>query len=126
MRFMAMVKANKDFEAGKPPSPEMMEAIGKHSEEAMRQGIVVEMGGLLPSAMGAKVRASGGKLTVVDGPFAEFKELIGGYAILQVNSKEEAIEHTRRFMQVHIDVLGPAYEGECEVRQLFEPPNFGD
>lgn len=126
MRFMAMVKANKDFEAGKPPSPEMMEAIGKHSEEAMRQGIVVEMGGLLPSAMGAKVRASGGKLTVVDGPFAEFKELIGGYAILQVNSKEEAIEHTRRFMQVHIDVLGPAYEGECEVRQLFEPPHFGE
>ena len=93
----------------------------KLAEESFKSGVMVEMGGLLPTAMGARVRASGGQLTVVDGPFTEIKELIGGYAILNVKSKEEAIEHTRRFMQLHVDVLGKEYEGECEIRQMFEP-----
>jgi hypothetical protein len=119
MRFMSMVKCTKESEAGIPPDPALIAAIGKMGEEAMRAGIIVDMGGLAPSSMGARVRASGGKVTVVDGPFTETKEIIGGYAILEVASKEEAIEEARKLMQVHLDILGPSYEGECEVRQLF-------
>lgn len=125
MKFISMVRATKESEAGMPPSPAMIAAIGKFAEEAVRAGVVIEMGGLLPSSMGARVRAAGGKVTVTDGPFAELKELIGGYAILEAKSKAEAIELTRKFMQVHIDVLGSAYEGECELRQLFDPPGGG-
>jgi hypothetical protein len=121
MRFMTMVKATCEFEEGQQPNPQLSAAIGKLAEESFRTGVMVEMGGLLPSATGARVKVSGGKVTVVDGPFTEFKELIGGYAILNVKSKAEAIEHTKRFMQLHLDVLGPAYQGECEVRQMFEP-----
>ena len=120
MRFMHMVKATKESEAGAPPDPRMMEAIGKLAGELMQTGRMIEMGGLLPSATGARVRASGGKLTVTDGPFAEVTELIGGYAIIEAESREQAIEDPRRFLQVHIDAMGPAYEGECEVRQLFQ------
>lgn len=120
MRFMTMVKADKNYEAGLPPSPELMAAIGKLTEESIEAGVVLDTGGLMPSSRGALVRASGGKLTVTDGPFAETRELIGGYAIISANSKEDAIEMARRFMQVHIDVLGTAYEGECEIRQMFE------
>ena len=120
MRFMTMVKADKNYEAGLPPSPELMAAIGKLTEESIKAGVVLDTGGLMPSSRGARVRASGGKLTVTDGPFAETRELIGGYAIISANSKEEAVEMARRFMQVHVDVLGPSYEGECEIRQMFE------
>src|SRR5262245_28494891 len=116
MKFMSMVKADKNYEAGKRPSPELMEAIGKLTQEQMMAGKVVAVGGLLPTAAGAKVKASSGKVTVVDGPFAEVKELVGGYAILEAGSKAEAIEMARHFMQVHVDVLGASYEGECEVR----------
>ena len=122
MRFMTMVKATCEFEEGQPPNPELGAAIEKLAAESFRTGVMVEMGGLLPSAKGARIKVSGGKVTVVDGPFTEFKELIGGYAILNVKSKAEAIEHTKRFMQLHIDVLGPAYQGECEIRQMFDPP----
>jgi hypothetical protein len=76
---------------------------------------------LLPSSTGARVRTSGGKVTVVDGPFTEFKELVGGYAILEANSKAEAVEYARKFMQIHLEVMGSSYEGECEVRPLFGP-----
>jgi hypothetical protein len=100
-----------------------LEAIGKLTEEMNRAGIVVATGGLLPSAAGAKVRLSRGKITVTDGPFSEAKELIGGYAILKADSKAGAIELARRFMQAHADALGTAWDGEVEVRQLadFEP-----
>ncbi|MBL8175529.1 MAG: transcriptional regulator [Bryobacterales bacterium] len=121
MRFMTMVKADKAYEAGQAPNAALDAAIVKLAEESFRSGVMVEMGGLLPTAKGARVRVSGGKMTVTDGPFTEIKELIGGYAILNVGSKEEAIEHTRRFLQLHVDVLGKEYEGECEVRQMFEP-----
>lgn len=124
MRFMMLVKGDKDYEAGRPPSPELMAAIDKHTEEMMRSGTVLEVGGLLPSAMGARVRVSGGKLKVIDGPFAEARELVGGYAILQARSKEEAIELGKQFMKLHADVLGPSYEGELEVRQMFDPSDF--
>jgi hypothetical protein len=124
MRFMMIVKANKDYEAGVPPSPELMAAIGKLTEEGIKSGALLHNGGLLPSSKGARIRVGGGKLTVIDGPFAETKELVGGFAILQAKSREEAIEMGANFMKVHADVLGPSYEGELEVRQMFEPGDF--
>jgi hypothetical protein len=122
---MMMVKPGRPFIEGTPPPPALIEAIGKHSEEAMRAGTLVGFGGLMPSAHGARVRVSGGKVTATDGPFAETKELIGGYAIIEAASKEEAIEHGKRFMQLHADVLGPEYEGELEIRQMMDGPNCG-
>ncbi|HEY3120975.1 MAG TPA: YciI family protein [Vicinamibacteria bacterium] len=119
---MMMVKADKDYEAGVPPSPELMAAIGKLGEDAARAGELVEMGGLLPSSKGARIRLAGGKLTVTDGPFSEAKELIGGYAIFQLPSKEEAIQKAKDFLKAHEQVLGPAYTGEIEIRQLFDEP----
>jgi hypothetical protein len=120
MRFMMMVKADKNYEAGVPPSPELMAAIGKLGEEAAKAGELVEMGGLLPSAKGARVRLAGGKMVVVDGPFSEAKELIGGYAIFRLASKEQAIEKAKEFLKAHEQVLGPSYAGEIEVRELSE------
>jgi hypothetical protein len=122
MRFMMIVKADKSYESGAPPKPELMAAIGKLSEEMIKAGVLLEMGGLLPSSKGARINVKLGKLTVTDGPFSEAKELIGGYAILQVKSREEAIERGRRFMQVHADVLGPSFDGELEIRQMPEAP----
>ena len=121
MRFMMIVKADPSYEAGRPPDPAMMAAIGKLSEEMTNAGVLVQSGGLLPSSKGARVRASEGKLTVTDGPFAETKEIIGGFAILEAASKEEAIRLGKQFMQVHVDVLGPSYEGTLEVRPMFDP-----
>lgn len=118
MRFLAMIKGDKNFEAGLPPDPRLMEAIGRHTEAMMKAGVVVSTAGLFPSARGAKVRAGAGKVSVTDGPFTEAKELIGGFAILEVKFKEEAIARAVEFMQIHVDVLGSAYEGECEVREL--------
>ena len=122
MRFMMLVKADAEYEAGKPPSPELMAAIGKLSEEHARAGILLESGGLMPSARGARIRVSGGKLSVVDGPFSEAKELIGGYAILRASSKQEAIELGKQFMSLHAKVLGASYVGELEVRELQDFP----
>lgn len=118
MRFMMMVKADRNYEAGAPPAPALMAAIGQLSEEMARAGILLDMGGLLPTAAGARITVAGGNVSVTDGPFAETKELIGGYAILQAGSKEEAIELGTRFMRLHAEVLGPAYEGELEIRQM--------
>ena len=121
MRYMMMIKADKNYEAGTPPSMEMLAAVGAYSERMMRAGVILEVGGLLPSSKGARVRAGGGKLTVTDGPFSEAKELIGGYAIAQAESREAAIKLAKDFMQLHVDVLGPTYEGECEIRQMHDP-----
>jgi hypothetical protein len=120
MRFMMMVKADSDYEAGLPPKPELLAAIGKLTNDMVKAGVLLETGGLLPSARGARVRVSGGKLTVTDGPFAETKELIGGYAIVETKSREEAVELGKQFMELHATVLGSSYDGECEVRQLFD------
>ncbi len=98
-----------------------MAAIGKFTAEMLKIGEVVSTGGLMHTAKGAKMRLSGGKITVTDGPFAEAKECIGGYAVVQVDSKEEAIEIAREFMQVHADVMGPGYELDSEIRQMYEP-----
>ncbi|HWW17995.1 MAG TPA: YciI family protein [Candidatus Saccharimonadales bacterium] len=118
MRFMAIVKANKDSEAGVLPSKELLAAMGKFSEEMAKAGVLLAAEGLQASSKGARVRFSGTKRTVIDGPFAETKELIGGFWLLQVKSKEEAIEWIKR---------SPApFEGECEIeiRQVFEVGDF--
>jgi hypothetical protein len=121
MRFMMLVKSAEN--AGLPPKA-LMTAIAKLGEEATRAGAMVETGGLLPSAMGARVRLTAGKLIATDGPFAESKELIGGYAVYDVKSKHEAIEWASRFMQLHKEHW-PGWEGESEIRQIFDAPSGG-
>ena len=97
MRFMAMVKS---AESPTPPPQALIDAIGKLGEEGTRAGVLVEIGGLFPTAMGARVRLAGGKLTTTDGPFTEAKEVIGGYAVYDVKSKEEAVKWSERFMEL--------------------------
>ena len=121
MRFMTFVKSAEN--AGPPPKA-LMDAIAKLGEEGTWNGTLIEMGGLLPSAAGARVRLARGKLIVTDGPFAESKELVGGYAVLAAKSKQEAIEQTVRFMQLHQEHW-PEWEGETELRQIFDPSDFG-
>ncbi len=118
MRFLMMVKACAEAEAGLAPRPELMAAIGKLSQEAISAGILLANEGLQPTSKGALVKVTGGKLRVLDGPFADTKEVIGGFAILQASSREEAIRLGKRFMQVHADVLGDSYEGELEIREM--------
>ncbi|PYU10384.1 MAG: hypothetical protein DMG37_20500 [Acidobacteria bacterium] len=110
MRFLSIYK---HAERTAPPSQEEMAAMGKLVEEGFKAGWLLATEGCLPSKLGARVRSSGGKLTVTDGPFTESKEIVGGFALLKVNSKEEALELTRKFLQV-------AGDGECELRQIYE------
>jgi hypothetical protein len=99
-----------------------MAAIGKLAQEMAQAGVLIEKGGLAPSAKGARIRLSRGALTVVDGPFTESKELVGGYAVFRVGSKAEAVELGRRFLQVHADILGPEHLMELEIREMVDPP----
>lgn len=127
MRFMMLVKATPESEAGLPPNPELMAAIGRLTEEQLASGKLVAMldgGGLFPSSRSARVKLAGGRVTVVDGPFAEAKELVGGYAIMEVRSMEDARELGRQFMELHAEVMGPGYEGELEIRPLFGPADI--
>jgi len=121
MRFMMIVKANADYEAGKPPNPELMAVVARHGEEQMKKGVLLMSGGLYPSSAGARIHVSDDTLNVTDGPFSETKELIGGFAIMQCSSRAEAIEHGRVFMQLHRKVMGPTYKGQLEIRQMVEP-----
>lgn len=120
MRFMMIVKANKDSEAGKMPSEELLMAMGKYNEELMKAGVLVDLSGLQASSKGARVRFSGAKCTVIDGPFLETKELIAGYWVINVKSKAEAIEWAKRAPNPH----GEGQEGEIEIRQFFEIEDF--
>ncbi len=120
MRFMMIVKANKDSEAGKMPSEELLTAMGKYNEELMKAGVLVDLSGLQPSSKGARIRFSGGKQTVIDGPFAETKELIAGYWIIKVKSREEAIAWAKRAPAP----FGEGKDGEIEIRQFFEMEDF--
>jgi hypothetical protein len=125
MRFIMLVKG--DERTFGPPPPELHAAIDKLAAELPRVGgELLEVGGLMPSAMGGKVKASNGKVTFTDGPFSEAKELVGGYAILSLPSKEAAVEEGKRFMQAHVDVLGPSYQGELEIRQLADFSESGE
>jgi hypothetical protein len=120
MRFMTLVK---HAENSGPPPPELMEAIAKLSEEASKGGTLLEAGGLAPTAMSNLVRLSNGKVTVIDGPFAETKEVIGGYAVFEVKSKQEMIDATVKFMELHREHW-PGWEGETEIRQVFGPSDY--
>jgi hypothetical protein len=113
---MSMVKGPE----GVPPKPELMAAIGALAQEMSQKGVLVEMGGLRPSASGTRIRLAGGRLTVTDGPFTESKELVGGYAVFEVASKAEAVEMGRRFMQIHADIMGNGHVLELELRQMEE------
>ena len=116
MRFLSMIRIEEN--TGQVPSEQLMSDMGKLIEELTRTGQLVSTAGLRPTSEGARVRLHrGGKLSVKDGPFTETKEVIGGYAILEAKSKDEAIELTRRFLKVH----GPEWDIECEVRQLDGP-----
>ena len=120
MRFMIIVKASKDSEAGKMPSKELLAAMGKYNEELVKAGIMLAGEGLHPSSKGARVRFSGERRIVTDGPFAETKELIAGFWLWQVKSKEEAIEWVKRCPNPM-----PGSEAEIEIRQVFEAEEFG-
>lgn len=124
MRFMMIVKGDQSYEAGQMPDPRLLEAIHVLSEKQTKAGILLESGGLKPSATGARIQAGGGKLTVIDGPFTETKELVGGFAIMLADSRAAAIELGREFMQIHVDILGKDYQGQLEIRPMFEPSDF--
>ena len=121
MRFMIIVKATKDSEAGVMPSERLLTEMGRYNEELLKAGVLLAGDGLQPSSKGARVKFSGDKRTVIDGPFAETKELIAGYWVWQVKSKDEAIEWVKRCP----NPAGDGKEGEIEIRQIFEAEDFG-
>src|SRR6185312_7978025 len=120
MRFMVMVKANADSEAGVMPSQDLLAAMGRYNDELVKAGVMLAGEGLQPSSKGARVKFSGKKRTVIDGPFAETKELIAGFWLIQVKSKAEAIEWVKRCPN---PLEG---EAEIEIRQVFEAADFGE
>ena len=121
MRFMIMVKATKDTEAGKFPenAEKLFDAMAVYHDELVKAGVLLDASGLQPSSKGWKVKYSGDKRSVVDGPFTEAKELVAGYTLIQTKTREEALEWTKRFPKPHFD-----HECEIEVRQLFELDDF--
>jgi hypothetical protein len=120
MRFMIVVKATKDSEAGVMPEEQLMSAMADYHEELAKAGVLLDASGLQPTSKGWRIKFSGDKRKVIDGPFSETKELIAGYTIIQARSKEEALEWTKRFPNPAVD----GREAEIEVRQLFELEDF--
>jgi hypothetical protein len=120
MRFMILVKADKNSEAGSLPDEKLLAEMGKYNEDLARAGVLLAAEGLHPTSKGARVRFSGTKRTVIDGPFTEAKELIAGFWLIQVRSKEEAIEWVKRSPNPF-----PGTESEIEIRQVFEASDFG-
>ena len=118
MRFLSMIRV--DETTGQRPSERLMREMGQLIEEMTRQGVLVSTAGLGPSAEGARIRLRGGELSAVDGPFTESKEVIGGFAILEAGSRQEALELIKRFLSIH----GDEWDIECELRQL-DGPEFG-
>jgi hypothetical protein len=120
MQFMMLVKAAEN--CGAPPK-ELMEAIAKEAEGALKDGTMISSGGLLPTDKATRVSLHGGEITVIDGPFAETKEVVGGFAIFQFRSKQEAVESARHFMELHRRYW-PGWQGVTEVRPMYEPGEF--
>ena len=120
MRFMIMVKATRDSEAGVMPEEKLIAEMAQYHEELAKAGVLLDGSGLQPSSKGWRIKYSGGKRTVTDGPFAETKELLAGYTLIQAKSREEAIEWTKRFP----NPAGEGKDAEIEVRQLFELDDF--
>jgi hypothetical protein len=123
MRFMMFVKASRESESGAMPSDAMISAMTKYNEELVKAGVLLDLAGLHPSSKGARIRYSGSKRIVVDGPFTESKELVAGYWLIQVKSREEAIEWAKRAPNPHGEGND---EAEIELRPLFELEDFGD
>ena len=121
MRFMVMVMATKESEAGIPPKPEAYAAMGKYNAELVKAGVLLAAEGLAATSKGARVKFSGDKRTVIDGPFAEAKEVVAGFSIIQVKSMEEAIEWVKRVPNIF-----PNGEAEVEIRKLMDVEDFGD
>jgi hypothetical protein len=121
MRFMIMVRANKETEAGVMPEEKLIAAMAKYHEELMKAGVLLDASGLQPSSKGARIKYSGGKRTLIDGPFAEAKELVAGYTLIQVKSRDEALEWAKRFP----NPMGEGADAEIEIRQLYELEDFG-
>jgi hypothetical protein len=121
MRFMVMVMATKESEVGIPPKPEAYAAMGKYNAELVKAGVLLAAEGLAESSKGARVKFSGDKRTVIDGPFAETKEVVAGFSIIQVKSMEEAIELVKRVPNIF-----PNGEAEVEIRKLMDVEDFGD
>jgi hypothetical protein len=120
MRFMMIVRASKEYEAGKMPSDELIARMTRYNEELMKAGVLLDLSGLQPTSRSARVRFSGGKTQVIDGPFAETKEVIGGYWLIKADSLDEAVEWAKRAPAPH----GPDKDSEIEVRPLFELEDF--
>jgi len=120
MRFMMLVKS---AENSGPPPKELMDAIGKLGEEAVKSGAMLLTDGLAPTAMSTRVRLSRGEITATDGPFTESKEVVGGFAVFEFKSKKDAIESALGFMELHKQYW-PGWEGETEVRQIFGPEDY--
>ena len=119
MKFMCLMKSDENQPFG-PPPPELYAAMEVYVQDGLRSGMVVDMGGLLSSAAGTIVSLVDGTVKATDGPFTEARELVGGYAVVEVRSKAEAVEGARRLMQIHADHW-PGYSGSCEVRQVADP-----
>jgi hypothetical protein len=119
MKYLTFIRHPESYRQSPPPAA-LMEAMGKFVEQSFKDGTLVDTGGLMPSKDSTRVRLSGGKITVTDGPFTEAKEVIGGYAILQVATKDEAIRIAREFMELHRKYW-PEFEGESELRPMFGP-----
>jgi len=122
MRYMMFIKHTENFSIEEVPQS-LFAAMGEFVGESMKNGSIIDTAGLQPTAKGKRIRLTGGKLTVIDGPFTETREVIGGYALVEAKSNEEALALARRFMDLH-RIHWPAFEGECEVRPLenMEPP----
>lgn len=119
MKYLTFIRHSESYRASPPPAA-LMEAMGKFIQKSRADGTLVDTGGLLPSKEGFRLRLSKGKLTVTDGPFSESKEVIGGWAILNASTKEEALRIATEFMELHHEYW-PEFEGESEVRPMFEP-----
>lgn len=122
MRFMIIVKATPQSEAGEMPEDALFAEMAEYHEQLAKAGVLLDASGLQPSSRGWRIRYSGGQRSVIDGPFAETKELVAGYTLIQVRSRQEALEWTRRFPAPH----GTNVDAEIEVRQLYELEDFGD
>jgi hypothetical protein len=116
-----MMMAKFEREGSITPTPELMAAIGNFTQELSKSGVLVDTGGLQPTSRGAQLKLAQAKVTVTDGPFTEAKEIIGGYAIVELDSKEEGIDLGKRFLQIHSDILGPQCEMLSEIRQMYGP-----
>jgi hypothetical protein len=121
MRFMYIVTSSQPMTG---PAPALMEAVARISEREIKAGRMIDNGGLMPLQTGARVRVADGKLSVIDGPFVEAKEVIGGYAIFELRDKAEALAMAREFMQLHVDHM-PGWEGTCELRAFATPDMHG-